>query len=247
MSYIVLTAAQYGDVQHGCPPSLVPSSLDSLPPPPSVALNALRHWSFEELALLSGGGGAAGALAIASSKSQTNRWLEYLPADTAPIPTQWWLWFLEAVHSRAFFTKTRTPSPLVKAGIALQALSLLTAATHLNSEAFLLPSIALFTVDFVPPAFSLRAPTTLLPLIDSANHAFNATAAFVTFDPIKASYTLTIDESCVDSEKQVFITYESRNDKNDGRDTDSMGLLVDFGIVEGAGRREEMVRNFCST
>ena len=258
-----------GETRVGGPLKDVPDVFNGLQVPQWCSPSSLRHWGATEREALVASWGVRGEKAVSMSNAQLKNWVSIadkprtLPAandepefssiqelENALSGSEnknkilWFVWAMEAVHSRAFVgipTKASAVASQLK-GVGLQGLGALiaiagaTSFSGITSNAIEGVGGAVFIVGAVLTASSALEGTekdekegVMLPWIDSANHA-KGEGSSIFFDPLRQKFELTYDRDVAgdgggeQQQGQLFISYGKRTEED---------WLVNFGICEG--------------
>ncbi|GMH59334.1 hypothetical protein TL16_g02807 [Triparma laevis f. inornata] len=223
----------------------IPESCNSEPLPNWTAPNSLRHWTPEERSYLVEACGSRGQRALDASVKQLRSWIELTGSPSSNISSTfdikdnrvlWFVWAMEAVHSRAFMGIAGVEnSGAVTAALVAQGLGLVSGCAGVGFDEF--PLVVVGGVAFaVGLGFNVfkglvnPKEVLMLPYIDSANHDESSQNA-IEYNPLKQEFELVCKgDQTPDSE--LFISYGERS---------PVDLLINFGIVKGgkAGRETD--------
>lgn len=217
-------------------------------PPPSTAVDALRHWTTEEKALLLAGDDTedknpVGRRLLDLQQQQDDMWRRKYdalgPSSSKLLTWEQFVWAMEVVHSRAFCGDfgsggdrqlppiVTVASPLVAALAGYTYYVTMHGQDDLVLVGFALVAALPSVINFILSSSKASPVAVLLPLIDSANHRQEADSV-IEYTPLSNAFTLRGGPKCLvteaDGQQQLYISYGIKKDTE---------LLLNYGFLPG--------------
>lgn len=225
------------------------SDLTSIPP--NTAPDALRHWTSEQLQILSEN--PSGQKLLNLMQQQEEIWKRKYSNVASDMTYEQFQWAMEVVHSRAFCgefgIKGGVSSVLFMSPLISGLLGYIYYVQLHGQNDLILAGLALIAgIPVIASLLFKDSPVAvLLPLIDSANHLEEADSS-IDYSPLDESFGLTIGRNCVVQENgknQLFISYGRK------KDTELLlnyGFLGDVDLSDGDAdsRRRKLAETFLS-